>query len=293
MDIEELKTFITLAECKSFTKTAEIQHIVQSTVSNRIHSLEEYVGTQLVVRDKKGISLTAEGKIYLEYAKRIRELNHFAIHEMHMLKNYDDRLNVACVQWMFDYLTKDYLRTFAISSAKIAVNITIAHSEDIIPLLQEQLYDFAVLAYKIHTANLINVPFAESDIIFAGSIDRYRHLKNGIRKKDLAGLPLIYSDIWQNYLSEISENVVTDRRIFKIHCNMLNSAKDFCIAGAGLCFFPEIIVHKDISEGRLIKIPIKDLPVKRFQTYLVYNRQRMNSTAIRQWLNLFPELSPQ
>ena len=28
MDLEELRTFIVLAECKSFTKTAEIQHIV-------------------------------------------------------------------------------------------------------------------------------------------------------------------------------------------------------------------------------------------------------------------------
>ena len=60
MDLEELRTFIVLAECKSFTKTAEIQHIVQSTVSNRIHSLEEYTAAQLVIRDKAGIVLTTD-----------------------------------------------------------------------------------------------------------------------------------------------------------------------------------------------------------------------------------------
>lgn len=292
MDIEELQTFITLAECRSFTKTAEFQHIVQSTVSNRIHALEEYTGTQLVVRDKRGISLTAEGKLFLEYAKRIKQLDQLALHEIHMLKSYDDRLNVACVQWMFDYLAEDYIRTFSKSFDKIAINITIAHSEEIISMLQERIFDLAVLAYRVNAPNLVNVPFAVSDIIFVGAAKQYGYLRAGVKKKDLVSLPLIYSDIWENYLSEISENVVTDGRIFKMHCNMLDVAKKFCIEGIGCCFFPKAIVQKEIHDGRLIEIPIQDLAVKRFQTYLVYNKQRMESMAIKHWLSMFPELSP-
>ena len=95
MDLEELKTLITLAECKNFTKAAKLQHVVQSTVSNRIRSLEEQTGVQLVVRDKAGIKLTTEGEVFLDYAKRIQELNDSAFHEIHLLKKYEDRLSVA------------------------------------------------------------------------------------------------------------------------------------------------------------------------------------------------------
>lgn len=159
MDFEELRTFIVLAECKSFTKTAEIQHIVQSTVSNRIHSLEEYTGAQLVIRDKAGIVLTTEGSVFLEYAKRIKELDNSALHEIHMLKNYNDRLNVGCAQWIFDYCAGDYIKIFSKTYDKIAINITIAHSEEIILLLQDQIYDVAVMGYKVKAANLVNCPF--------------------------------------------------------------------------------------------------------------------------------------
>ena len=41
MDIQTLKTFIALAETKSFTKTANKLFVAQSTVTNRITELEK------------------------------------------------------------------------------------------------------------------------------------------------------------------------------------------------------------------------------------------------------------
>ncbi len=292
MDFEELRTFIVLAECKSFTKTAEIQHIVQSTVSNRIHSLEEYTGAQLVIRDKAGIVLTTEGSVFLEYAKRIKELDNSALHEIHMLKNYNDRLNVGCAQWIFDYCAGDYIKIFSKTYDKIAINITIAHSEEIILLLQDQIYDVAVMGYKVKAANLVNCPFLVSDIIFVGAAEYYGHLHKGIKKRGLVDLPLIYSDIWENYLSEISENILSDKKIFKVHCNMLDVAKEFCIEGIGCCFFPEIAVRKEIESGLLIQIPIEDLQIKHFQVYMVYNKYRLDSAALKCWFHIFPDFKP-
>ena len=43
MDLEDIFTFITLAELKSFTRTAEMMNVVQSTVSNRIRTVEQYL----------------------------------------------------------------------------------------------------------------------------------------------------------------------------------------------------------------------------------------------------------
>lgn len=138
--------------------------------------------------------------------------------------------------------------------------------------------------------DILCVPFKNSDIIFVGDAKKYKHLRTGIRREELGDLPLIYSDIWENYLSEISGNILPDRRIFKMHCNMLSDAKEFCSRGIGCCFFPEIIVRKEIEDGRLMRIPIVDLEVKHFQIYIVYNKQRLASKAITCWLNSYTKI---
>jgi LysR family transcriptional repressor of citA len=291
MDLEELKTLITLAECKNFTKAAKLQHVVQSTVSNRIRSLEEQTGVQLVVRDKAGIKLTTEGEVFLDYAKRIQELNDSAFHEIHLLKKYEDRLSVAGPQWIMDYFVKDFVIDFAQRNERLAVKVTIAHSEEIIPMLQDKIIDLAVIAYRVSAPDMVCIPFKASDIIFVGDAKGYKHLQAGIRKKELGDLPLIYSDIWENYLSEISDNILPDRRIFKMHCNMLSDAKEFCCRGIGCCFFPEVVVRKEIEDGRLTRIPIIDLEVKHFQIYIIYNKQRLKSKAMTSWLDSYRSFS--
>lgn len=288
MDIEELKTFLTLAECRNFTRTAEIQHIVQSTVSNRIRSLEEYTGSRLVLRDKTGVRLTAEGELFLDYARRMTELDGNALREIHMLKHFSDRLNFACVQWMFNHWASDCLVRYSARFPEIALNITIAHSEEIIPMMQNQIFDLALISYRVNAANLICRPFFRTDIVFVGSPEAFPQLKGGIRREDLLSLPLIYTDIWENCLADISQHTLPEGKIFGVHCNMLDNARDFCLAGIGCCFFPRPIVARELAEGSLMEIPILNLPVKQSTGYLVFNRQRMEALSLKKWLELYP-----
>ena len=53
MDIQSLKTFITLAETKSYTKTANQLFVAQSTVTNRINELERELKLSLFSRTNR------------------------------------------------------------------------------------------------------------------------------------------------------------------------------------------------------------------------------------------------
>jgi DNA-binding transcriptional LysR family regulator len=64
MNIESLETFVLLSENGNFTKTAEMQYLVQSTVSNRINELEKYVGKELFIRNNKNVKLTKSGEAF-------------------------------------------------------------------------------------------------------------------------------------------------------------------------------------------------------------------------------------
>ena len=71
MNTESLLTFITLAKVKNFTSTADALFVSQSTVTKRIAELEKELNTRLFIRNYKRLTLTKEGNIFLNYAKRI------------------------------------------------------------------------------------------------------------------------------------------------------------------------------------------------------------------------------
>lgn len=71
MNTQQLESFIQVAENLSFARAAETLSITQSAVSRQIHSLEEELGTTLLRRSTRMVSLTPAGTIFLNDAKEI------------------------------------------------------------------------------------------------------------------------------------------------------------------------------------------------------------------------------
>ena len=55
MDISKLESFLVLADCKSFTKTAELRYLSQPAISKHIDSLEQELGVFLFDRNGKTV----------------------------------------------------------------------------------------------------------------------------------------------------------------------------------------------------------------------------------------------
>ncbi len=71
MDLRQLEYFIAVAELGGFTRASEKLHVVQSTVSAGVRSLERELGAPLIVRTTRRSQLTAAGA---ELLARGREL---------------------------------------------------------------------------------------------------------------------------------------------------------------------------------------------------------------------------
>jgi len=63
--------FIKIIETGSFTKSAEQLGYTQSAISQLVHSLEEELSTTLILRSRKGVSLTPDGEEFLPYIKAV------------------------------------------------------------------------------------------------------------------------------------------------------------------------------------------------------------------------------
>ncbi len=70
-----LRTFLTVAETRSFTQAAERLGLRQSTVSQHIRKLEQEAGRRLFVRDTHSVTMTADGEAMIEFAGNILAAN--------------------------------------------------------------------------------------------------------------------------------------------------------------------------------------------------------------------------
>jgi DNA-binding transcriptional LysR family regulator len=74
MDIELLRSFVSVVDAGGFTRAGERVHRTQSTVSQQIKRLEDSIGRPLLLRNGKRVSPTEEGERLLSYARRILAL---------------------------------------------------------------------------------------------------------------------------------------------------------------------------------------------------------------------------
>ena len=143
MDTQNLRTFLTLADVKNFTQTASLLYIAQSTVTNRIAELEKEVGKQLFIRNKKNLSLTREGILFQEYARRIIDLEEMSIREMNSQAFSRASLRLGTTNTIYQCHLEPLLTKMLKEDTDYALNVTISHSVNLLQMLQDGLLDLS------------------------------------------------------------------------------------------------------------------------------------------------------
>ena len=73
MLLKQIEYFIAVVDCHSFTEAAELCYISQSAISQQLKALENELGVQLIVREKRSFSLTLAGEYFYRHGKQIVE----------------------------------------------------------------------------------------------------------------------------------------------------------------------------------------------------------------------------
>ncbi len=74
MELRTLRYFLATAMEGNITRAVDILHVTQPTLSRQIMDLEKELGTTLVIRGKKGLTLTDDGLYFRQRAEEIIEL---------------------------------------------------------------------------------------------------------------------------------------------------------------------------------------------------------------------------
>ncbi|SDA17702.1 regulatory helix-turn-helix protein, lysR family [Ruminococcus sp. YE71] len=74
MNSQQVEYILAVAECRSFSKAAKMLFVTQPSLSQYIINAEQKLGFAVFDRSCSPVALTPEGEIFVEYAKRFREL---------------------------------------------------------------------------------------------------------------------------------------------------------------------------------------------------------------------------
>jgi DNA-binding transcriptional LysR family regulator len=82
LDLDLVRSFVAIAEVKSFTRAGERLGRSQSAVSLQMRRLEDLIGRRLFSRDPRHVVLTLEGEAFLPQARRLLRLNDEILSEL-------------------------------------------------------------------------------------------------------------------------------------------------------------------------------------------------------------------
>ena len=146
LDIDQLKTFVSIAETGSFTAAAGEVHKTQSAVSMQMKRLEERVGRAIFERDGRQSRLTQDGIRLLEYARRIVRLSDEAV----MALSEPELAGAICIGLPDDFadrLLPKVLASFAHSHPRIEINVTCAESMQVYKKIRAGELDLAIVTH--------------------------------------------------------------------------------------------------------------------------------------------------
>lgn len=176
LELDVLRTFVAIAETGSFTSAANAVFRTPSAVSMQIKKLEELLGCSVFERDARSVSLTADGELLLDYARRLLALNREAVSKF-VMPDISGVVRLGSPDDFGERILPAVLRRFAQTHPSIAVDVVIDQSSNLRKRMANRQLDLTLLTCTdgMDETN-VQVIFTEP-IVWAGAKGGSAHLR--------------------------------------------------------------------------------------------------------------------
>jgi DNA-binding transcriptional LysR family regulator len=280
--IDIFKVFCDLAETKNFSRTAEKNHISQSSVSQQISYLERYFGKKMIIRSKGKFALTPEGKIFLGGCKQIIKTYQHTMHQMQTENGeISQSVNIQSIYSIGFYHLPPLIKSFMKKYKKIYLHIEYNRSDRIYSDVINGLCDIGIVAYPWQHP-LVDIKKSGSEkLTCVCALEHELSKRKKISLKDLNHRDFI------SFVREIPTRNAIDE-ILKDHNVKVNivheydnveTLKSSLELGECISILPENTIQQELKNMELVSIPIKEGPFFR-NTGIITRKGRQLSQAI-------------
>lgn len=285
MKLEGVAAFVAVAEAGSISEAARRIGLAKSVVSERVAELERLLGASLMQRTTRKLSLTGEGEMFLERARRIiRETVEAQAEIAERRGSLSGPLRLA------GPIGFGTLHLGRILNAFLAVHPDIDLSID----LDDKFVDVAADGYDavirhgpIQDTRLIAKRLASSRrlLVAAPSYLEKHGMPASLEELDRARA-ILYSNRsadWRFNAGE-RETILRPRACLRVNNGIV--MRDAALAGLGIALLPTFFTYRQLEDGTLRQIDV-GAQAEGAELYIAYTRNRSASAklaALTEWL---------
>ena len=273
MEIRQLITFVTAARQESFSKAAELLGYSQSAVTVQIRLLEEELNTRLFDRLGRKISLTVQGRRFLEQSQVIlRDINQakeIAGEETELKAP----LHIGTLESLCFTKLPAVLRYFRERHPLVSIKITTAAPGQLYEMLEQNQLDLIYLLDRARfNKNWLKAMDREEPIVFVTSPSYWSGRPERVHVRDIAGEPFFLTEKNENYRRELDAFLETQDLELVPAVEVSNT--DFIIKllkeNGGISYLPRFAAEESIRRGELMVLEVRDLKTIMYQQIFLH-----------------------
>ncbi len=288
LDLPRLRIFAAVARSASFTRAAESLDLRQPSVSQQVQALERSLGVRLFDRLGHTVRPTAAGSALLLYAERILQLADEALAATREAAGVAARtLRLGVGNTLATYILPDLLARLRWENPEVVVQITVGNTDQLLDAVVDARVELALVGSPVSDARLLIQPFMQDALVAIDAPDGPWRDRDSISLEDLRPQTLFMREPGSALQASLA--ALLDTRSIKperiITLGNLEAIKRSVEAGLGISILPEIAVRREVQDGALRSLTLRDLHDERHFNY-AHRRDRLLSPAAHVFIAL-------
>jgi DNA-binding transcriptional LysR family regulator len=267
MDVDEVRTFLAIAETDGFTRAGQRLHRSQPAISRRIEMLEHELGAPLFERMRGRTRLTEAGRAFLPHAEAVlAALKDGQDAVRHLQTGMQGTVSLALVGTLADTRIVDTLRRFARRAGKVRLELRTASSAEVTDLVRRGEATLGLRYFASNRPELVELNAGSEAMLVVAAGDHPLARRRRLRTAALQG------ERWIGFppapADRDSSGHLLARQLIRAgleHADLtlidsLTAQKRLAQAGFGLALVPESSVRDELRQGQLVAL---DVPAMR------------------------------
>jgi DNA-binding transcriptional LysR family regulator len=294
MELGQIEAFVEAQRRGSITRAAAALELTQPTLTARLRGLEQELGAQLLVRGRRGVSLTPAGRRFLPRAQAALEAVRRGIADTKAAR--EGRGGVLAVGLATDlalYIAPVALARFARTHPDVEINVRSGRSHAVAEALRTDEIEIALVSQLVALPELASRPLFEESVPVVVGRGHPLAGRGRIAIDELARAGLVMRDP-AAYLHAITTQYFatagTAPRIL-MELNNTEACKRVVLAGLGAALLPQMAIHEELRRGDLVMLRVDDHPAPRRTIHLMTRAGAEVSPTANALLRVLPRPS--
>jgi DNA-binding transcriptional LysR family regulator len=286
MQIENFKIFADLVETKSFSKSAKLNGITQSAVSQQARAMERHFKTLLIDRSQKQFQLTREGQRVYDAAKEMLHTYEKLLSELQEMKKViSGTIRISTIYSIGLHELPPFIKKFLHDYPSVNVRVEYRRSNLVYEDILHNAVDFGLVAFPVKQRQIEVLPFRNDHLVVIAHPQHPIAKRTEIEIKDLTGQKFIGFD------PDIPTRKAVDQ-IFREHkleiepvmeFDNIETVKRAVEIDHGIAIVPQATVTQEAKQGTLAVLQFKGREFTR-PLAILHRKGRVLTPAMRKFI---------